>query len=217
MKRQPEPTDPGISVACSLALCLVVGGCAANNPSDDRPSGQGGQGPGGATNHASGGAARGGGSSSAVPATDSQLDIVTFVESRRYAEPPWLADVAAPRGPGLGTQHDGPVRVWLSPVLIDALKNGRDGRQGREFPNAGSMAVKELFDSSNALVGIAASLKTADGNAPSSWTYYCYGPDTRCGYAATPKESPIYSKGSILPGSNCGICHGYSVFTAPPP
>jgi hypothetical protein len=27
---------------------------------------------------------------------------------------------------------------------------------------------------------------------------------------------PVYGKGSNQPGSNCGFCHGFSIYTIPP-
>lgn len=161
-------------------------------------------------------APQGGTQSSTFPPSDSRVDIEAFLASDRYTQAPWVSDTSAPRQGGPVTQHDGPVRVWLNPVLVEALKAGRDGRENRDYPNAGSMAVKQLFDDSNALVGIAASLKTADGSAQESWTYYCYGPGHRCAQITAPKESPIYGKGSTQAGTNCGFCHGFSVFTDPP-
>jgi len=49
------------------------------------------------------------------------------------------------------------------------------------------------------------------------WTYSCYGPENRCSSAgAATKEMPVYGKGSAVPGSNCGFCHGFSIYTIPP-
>jgi hypothetical protein len=136
-----------------------------------------------------------------------------------YKSAPWISETAAPREQSItGSQHGSTVRVWENAPLVASLKGGRDGWEGRPFPDQWSMAVKELYDqTSGELVGVAASFKTMEGGAFGAWTYYCYGPENRCSFqGSAPKDMPIYGKGSTSPASNCGFCHGFTVFTIPP-
>lgn len=153
-----------------------------------------------------------------LPNSDSQADIGAFVESGGYKRSPWISETATPRDGIPGTQHVGKVRVWENAPLVASLKGGRDGRMGHAYPDQWSMAVKEFYDEmSGDLVGAAAAFKTESGAATGAWTYYCYGPEHRCSpNGPAEKDMPVYGKGSSPPGSNCGFCHGFSIFTVPP-
>jgi len=195
-----------------------TGGTAAGG------AGAGGGGAGGAgTGGASGGGAAGTSDGSTgrpteLPNSDSQADIGAFIERGGYKTGPWISETAVPRAGTPGTQHSGKVRVWENPPAVASLKGGRDGRDGRPYPDQWSMAVKEFYDEmSGEFVGAAVAFKTAAGPDPGAWTYYCYGPDNRC-FSTGPftKEVPFYGKGSSPPGSNCGFCHGFSIYTIPP-
>jgi hypothetical protein len=229
------------SVALGAALAFILN-CSAEPAKNGGASGAGtggtstgGAGTGGAAAGSAGagnagtGGANGGGAAGAtgdgstgrpaeLPSSDSQADIGAFVESGGYKMSSWISETAIPREGTVGTQHGGKVRVWENAPLVASLKNGRDGRMGNPYPDQWSMAVKEFYDAmSGELVGAAVALKTAAGSDFSAWTYYCYGPDNRCssGGPAT-KDMPVYGKGSNQPGSNCGFCHGFSIYTIPP-
>jgi hypothetical protein len=161
----------------------------------------------------------GGGRPTELPASDSQADLGVFVQARGYRGGTWISETAEPRDQNMpASQHGSTVRVWENPPLVASLKAGRDGRDDRPYPDQWSMAVKEMFDAtSGELVGVAASFKTTTGSDFGAWTYYCYGPDNRCSHQGPAGiDQPIYGKGSSTPGSNCGFCHGFSVFTMPP-
>ncbi|HMI82951.1 MAG TPA: hypothetical protein VK550_02600 [Polyangiaceae bacterium] len=209
----------------------ATGGSAATGGSGgtlDSGTGTGGASAGGAGGAGTSGAG-GGGSAGApgdgstgrpteLPNSDSQMDIGAFIEMGRYKMPPWISETGAPRAGTPGTQHGSKVRVWENPPLVASLKGGRDGRMGNPYPDQWSMAVKELYDDmSGEFVGAAVALKTAPGADFSAWTYYCYGPENRCSSSGpASKEMPVYGKGSVVPGNNCGFCHGFSIYTIPP-
>ena len=228
------------SVACAAMLTLVVGCSAEPDKTGGQgrsgsagststggsggtggSSGTGGSGTGGAgTAGASSGGSAGApadastGRPTELPNSDSQADIAAFIESGGYKRLPWISETAMPREGTLGTQHASKVRVWENAPLVASLKGGRDGRMNHPYPDQWSMAVKELYDeTSGEFVGAAVSFKTAGGADFGAWTYYCYGPSNRCssGGPAT-KDMPVYGKGSTTPGSNCGFCHGFSVY-----
>jgi hypothetical protein len=182
-------------------------------------AGAGGAGTGGASGAGAAGAPEGGtGRPTELPNSDSQADIGAFIERGGYKTAPWISETAIPRAGTPGTQHGSKVRVWENPPAVASLKGGRDGRNGNPYPDQWSMAVKEFYDEmSGDHVGTAVSFKTAAGPDFGSWTYYCYGPDNRC-FSTGPftKEMPFYGKGSSVPGSNCGFCHGFSIYTIPP-
>jgi hypothetical protein len=222
-----EPAKNGGASGASTGGAST-GGTAAGG------AGTGGAGGGGAGTGAAGtGAAGTGGASGAgaagapdgstgrpteLPNSDSQADIGAFVESGGYKSSTWISETAVPREGTTGTQHGSKVRVWENAPLVASLKGGRDGRMGHPYPDPWSMAVKELYDDvSGDLVGAAVAFKTAAGADFGAWTYYCYGPDNRCSSnGPAPKDMPVYGKGSSTPGSNCGFCHGFSIYTVPP-
>ena len=75
-----------------------------------------------------------------------------------------------------------------------------------------SMAVKEMFDASEQLVGHAVLLKSSSGTAREGWTSYCYGPADRClsGSSSITAQNPMYNHG------DCVGCHGGFFFTRIP-
>jgi hypothetical protein len=198
----------------------VGGGTATGGSSGGGAAGAGGAGTGGAGagGRAGGTIDSGTGRPAELPNSDSQQDIGAFLENSGYKTPPWIAETAAPREGTFGTQHGSKVRVWENPPLVASLKGGRDGRNGNPYPDQWSMAVKEFYDDmSGELVGVAVAFKTTSGSDFGAWTYYCYGPDNRCwSNGSSGKDMPVYGKGSVDPGRNCGFCHGFSIFTIPP-
>jgi hypothetical protein len=159
--------------------------------------------------------------SGAVPASASRMDIEAFIMAGGYKQAPWISETPAPRARGAETSPHDRVRVFMNPELVTSLRAGRDGfkdpmTQLNHPPHdSGSMAVKELYDEADMLVGVAAMLKTEPGIIMNSWTYYCYGPEGRCltNMTAT-REAPAYGKGF---GVACGFCHGGLVYTKVPP
>jgi hypothetical protein len=132
-----------------------------------------------------------------------------------YKSPPWLPDTASPRDPSSVVSPHGRVRVWMNSVLVDSLRNGRDGVDSPP-PDQWSMAVKEFYDDTDMLIGRAASIKSGAATSSSAWVYLCHGPEGRCF-----TSSPAFSESAALHGTGtntmCGPCHGGLVFTAPPP
>ena len=169
--------------------------------------------PGGTSS--SGGAAAGSGSG-AAPASASLADISAFLESGGYKKDPWISDVATPRPGSTGTQHGDGIRVWQNPILVAAMRGGHDGRTGNPKPDVGSMAVKEMYDASNQLIGLAAALRTADTNTWDSWTYFCYAPGGRCTSGDVDKSAPLYGNGNATKTQPCVICHDGTIFTKIP-
>jgi hypothetical protein len=203
----------GASTGGSSTGGTAAGGAGAGG------GGGGGAGTGGTSGAGAAGAPDGStGRPTELPTSDSQADIGAFVESFGYKNGPWISETAIPRQGTPGTQHGSKVRVWENPPLVASLKGGRDGRMGHPYPDQWSMAVKEFYDDmSGDLVGAAVAFKTATGADQSAWTYYCYGPDNRCSSNGTAsRDMPVYGKGSSVPGSTCGYCHGFSIYTVPP-
>jgi hypothetical protein len=209
----------GASTGGTSSGTATGGGAGTGGASTGGASGVGGAGTGGASGAGAGGASDSGtGRPTELPKSESQADIGAFVESGGYKSSPWISETAIPRKGTPGTQHGSNVRVWENPPLVASLKGGRDGRNGNPYPDQWSMAVKELYDEmSGDLVGTAVAFKTAEGADFGAWTYYCYGPDNRCSsQGPASKDMPVYGKGSVVPGSNCGFCHGFSIYTIPP-
>lgn len=199
---------------------------AAGNPS----GGSGGTGgavgnPSGGSGVAGSGGADAGGSGGTgatvepgpLPASDSKADLLSFVKSGAYRMAPWVSDSADPRDPTIGSPHDR-VQVWMNPVLSDALRNGRNGTEGKMRPDPLSMAVKELYDDTGAVAGRAVIYRSGADDAPSSWIFFCYGPGTHCdGNNTAPEENPIYGRG--MADNGCHFCHslisGLPTFLSP--
>lgn len=195
------------------------GGASSSGGSGDAggntSSGGSGNASGGASS-SSGGAAAGNGSG-AAPASSSQADIAAFLESGGYKKDPWISDVATPRPGATGTQHGDGIRVWQNPTLVASTRSGQDGQQGRPKPAVGSMAVKEMYDANNQLVGLAAALRTLDTTTWDSWTYFCYAPGGRCtGGGDVDKSAPLYGTGNSNRTQPCIICHDGGIFTKIP-
>jgi len=224
-----------IEAPLAAAFLLLVGCSSEDAPANPTTTaGSGGAGGAASTSSAAGGTAGStgtgtggsGGSASGrpsdLPASDSMMDIGTFVQNGDYKKAPWVSDVAAPRMGGAGTQHGDNIRVWLNPTVIAALKAGHNGLTVdggvNPPPDQYSMAVKEMYDDAKTnLVGVAISLRAEATTGSTSWIYYCYAPGTQCltGRTGT-KEMPLYGKGNAAAVSQCAICHGNTVYTTPP-
>jgi hypothetical protein len=105
------------------------------------------------------------------------------------------------------------VRVYFNDTLLASIEAGNGQLETMVPHTTGSMSVKELYDSTDTLVGTAAELKL-EGNFQ-RWAYYCYGPADRCALGKGPFTSaePLYG---IAGQVDCGICHGGFVFASPP-
>lgn len=197
-----------------------AGGASAGGPGFGS-AGLGGAGSGGAPSAGAGGGASGGSAgtgggsnASAVPGDESLASIASFLASKTYQSASWVAETPGPRAgtEGTGTPHDR-VRVYFNETLVASIAAGNGVLQTLVPHSTGSMAVKELYDETDALVGIAAALKL-EGNFQ-RWAYYCHGPGERCAWGRGPftEAEPLYG---IAGQVDCGLCHGGSVFTAPP-
>ncbi len=193
------------------ALLLATTGCSGDDDgSSDGGTGGTSTGTGGG---ASGGSGTGGGSSDdSFPEDTSAAGITAFLQSGAYTNPPWVADVDAPRDASSVVSPHGRVRVYLNPTAVASQAAGKGGI-GNPPADVMSMAVKELYDESDVLVGKATLLKTEEGDDFGSWTYYCWGPASRCDTESgdTTEADPIYG----LAISECNGCHGGSIFTMP--
>lgn len=202
-------TGSGGIASGGMASGGMAGGGASSGGTAGAPSG--GSSAGGGAGGASGGGGvpvggggadggSGGGSAGAatdIPADTSKEGFKAFLESDEYKS--WYSQTDAPRETEFQTSPHGRVRVFMSERLVAAKQAGIDGDPD-PYP-AGSMAVKELYDDGDMLVGRAAMLKAADGKGSMTWLYYCNGPEGRC---ATSKSGEMYGKGL----SDCNFCHG---------
>jgi hypothetical protein len=72
---------------------------------------------------------------------------------------------------------------------------------GQEGNPVGSMAVKEFYDESGTMEGVALFLRTTTGSGLSDWTYYCR---SESGLCSNPSVTQAYGAGAI----ECSACHG---------
>lgn len=154
----------------------------------------------------SGGTGSGGTAATDFPSDSSQTGIDAFIASESYQTSTWISETSAPRDATSVTSPHGRVRVWLNAVL-EASHAAGEGSVGGDPLDQNSMAVKELYDAADAIIGHAVILKTGTGLAESDTTYYCVGPSDRCGGTA-----PLYGAGAV----DCAGCHGGLVFTGIP-
>lgn len=151
-----------------------------------------------------------GGGDSSVPADGSAEAISAFLEAEGYKEAGWVSVHDAPVPPSIGTPH-GTVRVYMSPALVAFRQSNPDVLEEPAVP--GAMAVKEMFDDAETLVG-----KAVIFYPESDVIYYCYGPDGRCssGRPATTIDAPQYGDASASAVGQCNVCHSGLVFTELP-
>ena len=182
------------SLALSLTLMCALGAAGTLGCSDD---GEGQDGTGGGSN-------TGGGSDDGTfPSDTSEAGIKAFLETGSYKSAPWTGDSTVRVDPAdtvPGNIH-GSVKVFYNPTATQSIAAGNN-ELNSETPNTqGSMAVKELYDDSGVLVGIAASLKTGAAKPRDNWTYYCE--STNDGCTGSLVSEPIYGVGV----SSCSNCH----------
>lgn len=148
-----------------------------------------------------------------VPAAQTQEAYEAFLNAGDYTKNGWISDGAGPRMESTAVSPHDRVRVWYSPKLQESFDAGNGLATDDPAHFIDSMAVKELYDESDTLVGRASFWKVEDGKAPNTWIYYCRGPAGRC-YSNSPAfdATPLYKKGE----PQCGTCHGGFVFTTPP-
>src|SRR5690606_28251032 len=108
----------------------------------------------GTTGSTSSGAGGTGGSlpTGPLPADESAASITTFLQSAGYTDASWLAIHQAPTPSEEGSvSPHGTVRVYMSPALVAARTANPDLNQAPT--DQGVMAVKEMYDDAQALVG----------------------------------------------------------------
>lgn len=144
------------------------------------------------------------------PADASADAIEQFLNDQGYREDGWAAETDAPREAADQVSPHGRVRVWINDVLDMSQDAGNQGSEHVPW----SMTVKELYDDGDQIVGHAVMFNAIEGNDP-VWTYYCWGPEGRCGTGepAYTMEEPSYGQGFDV---SCGSCHAGNVFTQLP-
>jgi hypothetical protein len=160
----------------------------------------------------SGGSGSGSGGTSA---TDYPLDvtepgIAAFVDQSSYSTSTWTAETAGPRDATSPVSPHGRVRVWMNSVLQASHAAG-EGTVGGTPLDQNSMAVKELYDATDVLVGHAVILRVGTGIQEVDTLYYCKGPAGRCWGTPTDTGS-AFGAGF----ADCAGCHGGLVFTGIP-
>lgn len=151
----------------------------------------------------SGGSDGGSSNSADAPSDTTSAGIAAFVGAGSYLIPPWKSESAAPRDAATSVSPHGRVRVWLDRVAAASTS------VADITPDA--MAVKEMYDTADQLVGRAAIVQTTSSN--NDVVYWCYGPAGRCGdgepeYTA---DAPLYGVGAAA--TTCQGCHGGLLFT----
>lgn len=139
----------------------------------------------------------------APPSDTSSNGLAAFVASDAYAASPWKSETAAPRAAATTASPHGRVRVWLDPTAASATPY---------TVVAGAMAVKEMVDDTDQLVGHAVLLQ--NGTAARDVLYWCVGPAGRCanGEPEHTAANPLYGGSSTV----CAGCHGGLIFTRLP-
>ncbi len=149
-----------------------------------------------------------------VPTDGSADAIAAFLAAEQYTGDGWRAETAAPRPPAFASSPHARVRVFLNDTLVASQAAG-NGELDSPPHTPLSMAVKELYDESDARVGIAAIFRTEAGPSPDATAYFCFGPAGRCATdsPAFPETAPAYGRGLTL---ECGACHGGTFYTELP-
>lgn len=180
----------------SLGAAAVVSGCSDPGP----VMGTGGA-PSSGGSTGSGGEAPGSGGTTAdptVPTDISQAGIEAFLAAGSYKSAPWVFDSAIREvGPG----GHGRVRVYYNPTTVESIAAGNNDINADPGNPVDSMAVKELYDSSDTQIGTAVMLRTGLAGTQSDWLYYCASTDQAACEDTTP--GPIYNN-----GGQCRFCHG---------
>lgn len=139
------------------------------------------------------------------PQTPSEAAISAFIADGAHRGDGWSADTEAPRERNSDVSPHGRVQVWLNDELVASAAAG-NGAYGGTAHDAGSMAVKELYDEADVLLGAAVMLKL-EGDAY-EWAYWCDGPEDRCGVTTAPTD-PYYG---VARDAECSFCHGGLIF-----
>ncbi len=147
-----------------------------------------------------------------LPADESMDTIGTFLSQGLYEGDGWTAQTSAPREQSMVVSPHGRVRVHLTNTLVESIAagNGGLGSESGQAHTFGSMAVKELYDDDDMLVGIAALLRQTDSDG---WITYCYGPIERCATGMGPftQDDPYFDLDSNT--LTCRGCHAGNIFT----
>lgn len=134
-----------------------------------------------------------------VPGEATPAAILEFLDGRGYTGATWRAETGGPRDEVTAVSPHDRVQVFQNDTLVEAPPE--------VFP-PDSMAVKVLYDGDEQ-VGHAVMWRVP---GTTGFTYFCYGPVNRCGYAeqAHPREAPVFGTGLAFA---CGQCHGGQIFT----
>jgi hypothetical protein len=144
----------------------------------------------------------------AAPADSTQASIVAYLQAETYKQTPWIAETAAPREPTSTVSPHGRVKVWMNDTLVTSQAAG-NGMFGGTAHTAGSMAVKEFYDSTDVYLGRGVMLKVP-GTA-SAWVFYC---DSTV-HEACGTEDPLPFYGDMN-SFQCNGCHGGLIFNQAP-
>lgn len=152
------------------------------------------------------------------PQETSADGIRAFLSAELYRSPGWIAQSPGPRDSLNAVSPHGRVQVRVNRTLFDSIEAGNGASVDTPPHDPKSMAVKELYDDSDTLVGRAALLRPDDETT----VYFCYGPAGRCvnAHGERTMDDPLYSDDAT---SACAFCHGGLIFSvkqgdiSPPP
>lgn len=167
----------------------------------------------GSTTNGAGGTGGGGTPTGPLPADESAASITAFLQSSGYTDASWLSIHQAPTPSEEGSvSPHGTVRVYMSPALVAARQANPNLNEAPT--DQGVMAVKEMYDDAQALVGHAVLYYPQQGSV----FYYCYGPAGRCSSESgeATMAAPEWGAPSASAVSSCRFCHGGNIFTELP-
>lgn len=144
----------------------------------------------------------------AAPSDSTEAAITAYLQAETYKQAPWIAETAAPREATSAVSPHGRVKVWMNDTLVTSQGAG-NGAFGGTAHTAGSMAVKEFYDTADMYLGRGVMLKV-EGSA-SAWVFYCEStaPEA-CGI-----EDPLPFYGDMN-SFQCNGCHGGLIFNQAP-
>jgi hypothetical protein len=119
-----------------------------------------------------------------------------------------------PRDASSTSSPHGRVRVYMNQTLLDSRAAGDGGIGAASLHPVGCMAIKEMYDESDTLVGAAVIWKDREGGYATGWTFHCWGPAGRCHVDSEDftKDTPFHTQDDL----NCSACHGGAFFSPLP-